>query len=175
MLSDTFYTWDFLEFRYCHILQVPTHLSVLCQVQSTTRRLLHCSWVVPRLRQLFTGLSPSQVQSQATPYGIWGGHVGTGTGFSLSASVSTSQHYFTSAPYPFIHLSLMFYNLNNLCVSLNNTEKDTSFWVVLDGSSACYTVLDWYGLKKKEQFEILTEMSKTRGLCVALILLVLLS
>jgi len=57
----------------------------------------------------------------------------------------------------------MLYNLNNLRVSLNDTEKDTSCWVILDGNSAYVTVLDWYGFKKKNNLKFWLKWAKLVG------------
>jgi len=50
---------------------------------------------------------------------------GSGTGVSASTSVATCQYLSTNAPYSFIHLSAMLYNLYQLSASLNNTIQTT--------------------------------------------------
>jgi hypothetical protein len=53
----------------------------------------------------------AHVQSLASSCGICGGRSGNGIGFSLSTSDSLCQCYLPSAPYSFIHLSEMHYNI----------------------------------------------------------------
>jgi hypothetical protein len=54
-----------------------------------------------------------QVQQQASPCGICGGHKGTETGFFPATLIFPCQYHSTNAPYSFIHLPLMLYDLNN--------------------------------------------------------------
>lgn len=39
------------------------------------------------------------IQSKASPYGIYGGHISTGTGFSLNGSFLPSRYHSTNALY----------------------------------------------------------------------------
>ena len=48
----------------------------------------------------------SQVHLLTSQYGICGGQSGTGPGFSLSVLIFPCQYYSTSAPHPFIHMTL---------------------------------------------------------------------
>jgi hypothetical protein len=55
----------------------------------------------------------SQDQSQATPFGIYGGQGGKGTGFSPSTSLFRWHYYSTNGAFSFTRLSSMLHYLSN--------------------------------------------------------------
>ena len=55
----------------------------------------------------------SQVYLLTSQYKICGGQSGTGPGFSLSVLISPRHCYSTTAPHPFIHMTLTLNDLRN--------------------------------------------------------------
>jgi hypothetical protein len=69
--------------------------------------------VLEKLRYFNRTPSETWVQSQASPYGIFGGRNGTGTSVSSSAGVFLCQKHSTFAPCSLIQPSATLHDLNN--------------------------------------------------------------